>query len=56
MKGTHFFLPPNVPHNPCRYENTIGIVVEQDRPAGVNDKVRWYCQNVRQSFMKLNFI
>lgn len=54
-EGDSFLLPPNVPHNPCRYENTIGIVVEQDRPAGVNDKVRWYCQKCQTVIHEVEF-
>lgn len=47
-EGDSFLLPPNVPHNPVRYENTIGIVVEQDRPKGVNDAARWYCSKCEE--------
>lgn len=44
-EGDSFLLPPRVPHNPIRFSNTIGIVLEQDRPEGVDDQIRWYCSN-----------
>lgn len=47
-EGDSFLLPGNVPHNPVRFANTVGIVVEQDRPEGVNDQLRWYCSNCKE--------
>lgn len=44
-EGELFLLPANTPHNPVRFENTVGIVIEQPRPASSIDKLRWYCQN-----------
>ena len=40
-----FLLPPKVPHNPIRFADTVGIVLEQPRPEGSLDRLRWYCQD-----------
>ena len=47
-EGEMFLLPPNTPHNPVRFANTVGIVLEQGRPAKSIDRLRWYCQNCAQ--------
>lgn len=43
-EGELFLLPGGTPHNPVRFADTVGIVVEQPRPEGEVDRLRWYCQ------------
>ncbi len=43
--GEIFLLPAKVPHSPIRYENSIGLVIEQVRREGEDDGLMWYCES-----------
>lgn len=43
-QGDIFLLPPMIPHSPQRPANTVGMVVERQRPAGKQDHLQFYCE------------
>jgi 3-hydroxyanthranilate 3,4-dioxygenase len=44
-EGEILLLPPNVPHSPQRFPDTVGLVIERRRRAGERDGLQWYCDN-----------
>jgi 3-hydroxyanthranilate 3,4-dioxygenase len=43
-EGEMFLLPANIPHNPVRPENTIGLVIERVRiGTDLSDGLFWFC-------------
>lgn len=54
-EGDTFFIPPNVPHSPQRGPNTIGIVVELERPAGEKEHLVWYCEKCGELVHDMEF-
>jgi 3-hydroxyanthranilate 3,4-dioxygenase len=43
-EGEIFLLPPNVPHNPRRFKDTIGLVIERKRKENEKDGLLWFCE------------
>ena len=54
-EGEIFLIPPNTPHNPIRFADTVGIVLEQPRPDDSVDTLRWYCQDCRSVVYQTSF-
>ena len=44
-EGEILLLPPEVPHSPQRYEDTVGLVVERKRLKHELDGFLWFCEN-----------
>jgi 3-hydroxyanthranilate 3,4-dioxygenase len=59
-EGDVFLLPPKVPHNPIRFQDTIGLVMERRRRNGEKDGLMWFCEKCNtklyEEFFELNDI
>ncbi len=42
-EGELFLLPPHVLHSPQRPADTVGLIVERTRAAGLVDGFEWFC-------------
>jgi len=45
--GEIFLLPPKMLHSPQRFENSVGLVVEQKRATGQKDALFWFCPDCK---------
>ena len=54
-EGEIFYLPPNIPHSPQRGPNTVGLVIEQRRPEGMEDGLAWFCESCNQKLYEEPF-
>lgn len=44
--GDMFLLPANIPHNPVRPANSVGLVIERVRKGkGLKDGLMWFCDH-----------
>ena len=43
-EGEMLLLPPNVPHSPQRFADTVGLVVERKRLPHELDGFMWFCE------------
>ena len=43
--NVNYIHTANTPHNPVRFANTIGVVIERVRPSNSIDRLRWYCRD-----------
>jgi 3-hydroxyanthranilate 3,4-dioxygenase len=54
-EGDIFLLPPKVPHNPRRFENTIGLVIERRRHEDEKDGLLWFCESCNEKLHEVYF-
>jgi 3-hydroxyanthranilate 3,4-dioxygenase len=54
-EGDIFLLPPKVPHNPIRFKDTIGLVMERRRRDGEMDGLMWFCEKCNAKLYEEKF-
>ena len=54
-EGDIFLLPAKVPHNPRRFANTIGLVVEYKKKNGEKDGLMWFCEKCNNKLHEVYF-
>ena len=56
-QGEMFLLPANVPHQPQRGENTVGLVIEVKRAdRKMNDGLMWFCDKCNNKLHDTRFV
>ena len=54
-EGEMFLLPSNIPHNPVRPANSVGLVVEIKRKKQHTDGLLWFCDNCNNKLYESYF-
>jgi len=54
-EGDIFLLPPKIPHNPRRFANTIGLVMERRRSTSEKDGLLWFCEKCNHKIHEVYF-
>ncbi|MBL7918520.1 MAG: 3-hydroxyanthranilate 3,4-dioxygenase [Bacteroidia bacterium] len=54
-EGDIFLLPPTIPHNPRRFKNTIGLVIERKRKDNEKDGLLWFCEKCNNKLHEVYF-
>lgn len=54
-EGHTFFIPPNVPHSPQRGPNTLGMVIERERPPDEREHLVFFCEKCGELVEDIEF-
>lgn len=54
-EGDIYLLPSKVPHSPQRGANTVGLVIEYQRPEGMRDALLWFCESCTTKLYEEDF-